>query len=335
MPIPVTPPSTPAGTPDAGPPARHDRPAAVGAAIDIGAHSVHLLVAEVRGHDLAVHADESVVLGLGAVVAASGEIGPDAAAQLEAVLGAQVRHARQLGATALQIVATDPLRRAADGRAVAMGLGARLQVDIEVLRAEEEALLALIGAQAGRPIRRAMALVDIGGGSTEVLVVGPSGEARIAALPIGASRLGGSQAPSGSPSAADIDRLLADARAAVRDAPDARILDLVAVGGTASNLLRVGPPLKRSVLSTSRINRALAILAAHRAEEISRRYGVKPARARVLPGGAAILLAVAERYERERIRVSAAGIREGVVLASGRTAYWRGELAVLARGWRG
>jgi exopolyphosphatase/pppGpp-phosphohydrolase len=136
------------------------------------------------------------------------------------------------------------------------------------------------------------------------------------------------------PTRADIEALLGEARAVLAGAPDAEPTDLVAVGGTADNLLRIGPRLARRVLTVRRIEGTIERLLAAPAESISQEYGVKLSRARVLPAGAAILIAVAERYGRDQIRVSNDGLREGLVLASVHAgSRWRDDLAWLAHGW--
>ena len=152
------------------------RSAPVGAAIDIGAYSVHLLVAEVHGHSLVPIVDESVALGLGATVDARGELGAEAAMGLANALETYHDLARRHGASTVAVVATDPLRRAADSPAVVEAINQRIGVEIQILRPDEEATLALLGVYAGKPIRRETVLVDVGGGSSEILVIGPSGD---------------------------------------------------------------------------------------------------------------------------------------------------------------
>ncbi|MEW5992617.1 MAG: hypothetical protein AB1736_14920 [Chloroflexota bacterium] len=306
----------------------------VGAAVDVGAYSVHLLVAEVHGHRLAPLLDESSTLGLGAVVDERGELGFEAGYRLVETLVAYADTARGLGATSIAFVATDPLRRAADAVAVGTAVAARTGVGIEVLRHDEEALLALLGVQAGRPILREMALVDVGGGSSEILISGPGTDPVAIGLALGASRMSRVHVQSDPPGRSDVEALLGEARRVLATAPDAAPKDLVAVGGTADNLLRIGPPATRRVLTVRRIQAILERLMAAPAEAISQEFGVRLSRARVLPAGAAILLAVAERYGRDQIRISNDGLREGLILASVHAgARWRDELAWLAHGW--
>lgn len=320
--------------PMAGPRTLTRRRVPIGAAVDIGAHSVHLLVAEVHGHRLVTLDDESAALGLGGMVDEHGELGFEAGFRLVETLAGFAATARSLGAGTIAFVATDPLRRAADAGPVIDAVEARTGVRIDVLEHEEEASLALLGVQAGSPIRRETLLVDVGGGSTELLIVGPGRAAAAYGLPLGAARLSKTLRRTDPPSAADVAAILDAARTILATAPDAAPDDLVAVGGTASNLLRIGPPLVRQVLTVRRIEAVLEIISTATSDAVAARFGVKPSRARVLPGGAAILLAVAERYGRDHVRVSTRGIREGLVLASTHAGpAWRDRLAWLAHGW--
>ena len=122
----------------------------------------------------------------------------------------------------------------------------------------------------------------------------------------------------------------AAASATVRDAPDARPGEIIAVGGTASNLLKILPAaaLDRT-LTRERIVEVEAILSSEPAAAAAERYVINPIRARILPAGGAIMDAILDRYGAERIRVSDAGLREGTILAvshAGRA--WRDRLAI-------
>lgn len=306
----------------------------VGAGVDIGSYSVHLLVAGVRGHRLEPLADESAFLGLGATIDAQGELGPDARAALVAALVAFVERARLFGAETIAFVATDPLRRARDAAQALEEIAAATGIEVEVLKSEDEALLALLGVNSGRPVVRETAIVDVGGGSSEILLVGPVGDPVAAGLPLGAARLSRQLVRGDPPDGAEISALLEECRRVLEGAPEGSPAELVAVGGTASNLLRIGAPLDAPILTRTRIQEALSILTDAPADLISSWYNVKPSRARVLPAGAAILLAVAERYGAAGIRVSHSGLREGLVLAATHAGpTWHRELAWLAHGW--
>ena len=315
-------------------PTARQSPVSVGAGVDIGSYSVHLLVAGVRGHRLETLADESAFLGLGAAVDATGELGIEARAALVTALGAFVERARLFGAESIVFVATDPLRRARDAAEAIAEIEASTGVPVEILTSEDEALLALLGVNGGRPVVRETLIVDVGGGSSELLLVGPTGDPIAAGLPLGAARLSRQFVRGDPPDAAEIVALLEECRRALELAPGGSPAEIVAVGGTASNLLRIGPALPGPVLTRKRIEQALTILAEAPADLISSWYNVRPSRARVLPAGAAILLAVAERYGADAIRVSHAGLREGLVLAATHAGpTWHRDLAWLAHGW--
>lgn len=310
--------------------------AVIGASVDLGSNSVHMLVAVIAGHRVQPLVDESVFLGLGAAVAERGYLGRAARAELTATLVRYADAARRLGATDVTFVGTEPIRRAADAGSIVHEVTLATGEPIHVLAHEEEALLTIIGVTEGMPVTRETLVVDIGGGSSEFCVVDPSHPPRAAGLRLGSARLTDRFAQHDPPLPSEIDAMLRAAIAAVREAPTAIPAEIVAVGGTASNLLKVLPAaaLDRT-LTRDRIDEALAILATEPAAVASERHLVKPIRARILPAGAAILGAILDHYGLDRLRVSDAGVREGAVLAvSHAGSAWRDRLAELAHGWR-
>ena len=123
---------------------------------------------------------------------------------------------------------------------------------------------------------------------------------------------------------------------AVQAAPDASPAELIAVGGTASNLIKMLPEaIADRVLTRERIARIQAILASEPAATTSARNAINPVRARILPAGGAIIDAILERYGADALRVSEAGLREGTILAVEHAGpSWRDQLPDLAHGWR-
>ena len=312
--------------------ARASKPG-IAAAVDIGSYSVHLLVAEVDGHALRVVHDESAFLGLGRRLIETGRLGA-ARSTLRETLEGYVAHAGALGARTITLVGTDPLRRAADSRGAVEDILASTGIEVAVLEHEEEAMLALIGVMLGRPVRRDIVMVDVGGGSTEVLTGGPKRPISAVGLPLGAARLSGVHIASDPPAPIELLALHAEVRAALATAPPFDADELIAVGGTARSLLRVGPASPNRLISARRIRRVLELIATTDAATISERFNVRLSRARVLAAGATILAVALERYELSRLRVAAGGLREGVALAAHRAGPdWRARLPELARGW--
>jgi exopolyphosphatase / guanosine-5'-triphosphate,3'-diphosphate pyrophosphatase len=312
-----------------------DRPA-VGAAVDLGSNSVHLLVAEIAGHELRPLVDESVFLGLGAAVDERAHLG---AARREELVEALVRYAataQQLGATHITFMGTEPIRRAADAARIQAEVEHATGVPVHVLSHEEEAYLTLVGVTSGQPVKHETLVVDIGGGSSEFCAVAAGGIARAAGLRLGSNSLSTRYARHDPPTPDELQAMTRAADQILQDALQAEPTDLTLVGGTASNLLKVtaAGPADRDVTS-ERVAEALTALRARSAAETTERFGVNPTRARLLPAGAVIVEALMRRYGVDRVRVSEAGMREGAILVAhhaGRA--WRDRLAELAHGWR-
>jgi exopolyphosphatase/guanosine-5'-triphosphate,3'-diphosphate pyrophosphatase len=309
----------------------------VGASVDLGSNSVHLLVAEVdAGHELRALTDESVFLGLGETVDTHGHLGAPARAELCATLAGYANAARARGADHVTFLGTEPIRRAGDAARIVADVEATTGLPLHVLSHEEEAYLTLIGVTAGQPVRDETLVVDIGGGSSEFCAVAEGGTARAAGLRLGSRRLSARFART---DPVDHDALVAMRAAAdeiLRDALPAAPADLVAVGGTASNLLKVTEAQAMDrILTRERLAEALTNLMGSPAATVAERFVLNPQRAPLLPAGAVIVEALMRRYDVDRVRVSLASLREGAVLVvnhAGRD--WRDRLAELAHGWR-
>jgi len=310
--------------------------AAVGAAVDLGSNSVHLLVAAVADHRLDSLADESVFLGLGHAVDLEGRLGLAARYQLVDVLVHYAGVARELGATAITLIGTEPIRRAADAAAVVGEVEAATGVPLHVLSHEEEAYLTVVGVMAGRLVDRETLIVDIGGGSSEFCVVSPTDPPRASGLKLGSARLTARHVTGDPATRPEVEAMVADAASLLDSAPLIAPAEIIAVGGTASNLLKVVPEaMLDHVLTRARIAQALGVLESESAEVSAERHLIKPARAHILPAGAAIMDALMARYGVARIRVSEAGIREGAILVVDHVGVaWRDRLPELAHGWR-
>jgi exopolyphosphatase/guanosine-5'-triphosphate,3'-diphosphate pyrophosphatase len=104
-----------------------------------------------------------------------------------------------LGAASIALAGTDPLRHAADAARACVEIERESGVPVHVLDQDEEGSLTLLGATGGS-VHGDVAVIDIGGGSTEIVVAEADGSRRVVGLPIGASRLSaavGVDAPTG------------------------------------------------------------------------------------------------------------------------------------------
>jgi exopolyphosphatase/pppGpp-phosphohydrolase len=310
--------------------------APVCAAIDIGSNSVHLLVAVVDDDRLEVLADESVFLGLGALVDGTGQIGSRACRRLAVAIHRYVDRARSLGARFIVCAGTEPMRRAMDGAAVAEVIGRLIGLPLHVLDHEEEGYLTLLGVDPGSQRHRQVLVIDVGGGSTEFVVVGPGRNVHAVGLQVGGARMTSRHISGDPPTMAELAALRHAAWEAIEAAPEAQPDAVIVVGGTASNLLRLLPEAERDrTLTRERLATAIEMLVREPADATARRYAMNPVRARVLPAGATILEAILARYGIDRIETREASIREGAILAVAHGGEaWRTKLASLAAGWQ-
>jgi exopolyphosphatase / guanosine-5'-triphosphate,3'-diphosphate pyrophosphatase len=295
-----------------------------------------VLVAVLGDHRLEPLADESVFLGMGDRIGRTGYLGPDARRELADALAGYAAMARGLGAAAVTVVGTEPMRRTADATATVREVERAARVPFHVLEHWEEGILTLLGVTHGRPVTSELVVIDVGGGSSEVVLVGPGRRPAASGLPMGAARMTQRHVTHDPPTRSEIEALVSEARRVVAAAPRGEPHELVAVGGTASNLCKLVPDGRiHRTLGRDTIREALDVLVSEHSALAAERHGVRPVRARLLPAGAAILQAVLEHYGSEQLRVSEEGIREGVVVAVAEAgAAWRDRLPELASGWR-
>lgn len=308
------------------------------AAIDLGSTSVHLLVAQVVDGGLISIEDESSFLGLGAAVDGPGSLGDEGRALLTATVGGYVERARAHGAEAPIVMGTEPLRRLTDADRIVAEVSAACRTTLHVLEHEEEALLTLIGLTAGRVVEHDLVVVDIGGGSSELVEIGPDRPARAAGVGVGAGRLTRAIVEHDPPTDAEMSALLVAADAVFAWTPSRPPAEVVAVGGTASNVLKL---LRRSqgredldTLDRGSLEVVRALVGQNPAELLAAQYLMRDARIRLLAAGAAIIEVVLDRTGVDRIRVADSGIREGAIIAADRAGSgWRERLEELAHGW--
>ncbi|MFZ1995024.1 MAG: hypothetical protein WAU75_13000, partial [Solirubrobacteraceae bacterium] len=145
------------------------------ACIDIGSNTTRLLVADwIDGTLVEVH-QERAFTRIGKGLAASGVIGSDKIEEVVAVVLGQITVAREHGAGEILGVATAAIRTASNGAALVAAVAAATGLQVEIVSGEDEARLAFRGAAAMLGAETAagcdrLAVIDVGGGSSEVVV---------------------------------------------------------------------------------------------------------------------------------------------------------------------
>ena len=156
------------------------------AAIDVGTISVRLLVAEVSGTEIRPLARRAEVTRLGQGVGVRGKLATAARRRTAEVVGRFVAEARALGANELIVAGTSAAREAADGEEFLQELGKIHAVATVVLPGSQEAELAYAGVSSD--LKGDLVVLDIGGGSTELITRDAGGSLRSASLALGANR---------------------------------------------------------------------------------------------------------------------------------------------------
>ena len=284
------------------------------AALDIGSNTIHVLVVDVVRGKLEDVAHYVEMPELGTQVARTGAIGGRKTQALRA-LRKVLAEARRHDYDHLLACATEAVRAASDRVAFAREAEAILGVPLHIISGEREAELSFRGAASRHASRKEWVLVDLGGGSTEVVIARDREMLRSTKLAIGSGVLAATYL-SDPPRPQERAKLRKAAVRAMAAAPDGEVDKLVATGGTASNLpavvARRNPP---SVLTTADLLACEARLDRHRAAKVAGEVGLPAARVKALRGGIEVLLLLLDWYGLAVLQVSHQGLRHGMLLA--------------------
>lgn len=282
--------------------------------MDIGSNTVHALVADVVRGRLEEVAHYIEMPELGAQVAKTGSIGPRAKPAIRALLSV-VDRARSHGFELLIAGATEAVRKAADGPEFAKAAGEAIGVPLHIIAAHREAELSFLGVASRHAVRREWAMVDLGGGSTEVVIARGREMLRSASLPIGSGVLASTYL-SDPPKPDERARMRKAALRELVHAPDGEVERLVATGGTATNLplvlTRRNPP---SVLTTADLLTCEARLDGGRAAEVATEVALPANRVKAMRGGIEALLLLLDWYGLALLQISHEGLRHGMLMA--------------------
>lgn len=223
----------------------------------------------------------------------------------------------------IKIVATEVLRKAIDGQQFAMDLGRELGVSIEIITPKREAELSYRGAIIGFENRNELvAVIDIGGGSTE-LAVGKGGDLMDwHSIGLGAVVLAeefGYEKPLA---------IYIDAACRIIDGSDFQKLmsagpnSIIAVGGSAVNLAILNAGLEKfpgfrlnfTKLSLTDLRQKLIELAGMSIERRRKVMAFESQRADIIVPGGAILLSFMTMFHIKTVLVSTFGLRHGLFL---------------------
>jgi len=280
-------------------------------AVDVGTNSIRLLVASVEEGKLATRdfALESTRIGEG--IASSGFLHPVGKERSLEVLRRYRLLLGKWGVKKARAVATSAVREASDGRDFAREAGEALGFPVEIISGEEEAYLSFLGAARGLPFIAHPLVIDIGGGSTELVWMEKEG-IRVYSLPAGAVRWTENPA---------LRKALQEWEWLFEDLRKQRELVLVGLGGTVTSLAAIDQALKfyrPELVHGYRLPRAKVrcwrdYLESLPLSERQRIPGLQPARADIIVAGLSILLEIMERTEKAQVIAAESDLLHGLV----------------------
>jgi len=282
------------------------------AAIDIGSNTTRVLVAEPMDGQMHKVMEQRAYTRISKAVDDAGAIYPAKVSEVGELVATQVRLARELGAVEIRAVATAAVREASNGRAAAAAISAAAGVEVEILSGEEEGRLSFIGATKalGHPAEGPIGVVDVGGGSTEVILgTVRDGVDEVRSWQIGSGVLADELIRSDPPSVAEIRRIRDHIDYFFGGVEFAHPDQAVAVGGSATSLRR----LVGAVLEYETLERAIRVLSSEPAADVARRFELDPRRVRILTTGVLLLEKVSELLG-QPLQIGKGGLREGIIL---------------------
>jgi exopolyphosphatase / guanosine-5'-triphosphate,3'-diphosphate pyrophosphatase len=299
------------------------------AVIDIGTNTLLLLVVEPGEDGRPVSVVDLCRFGrLGQGLDASGRLAPEAIARSLAILTDFRANLDELGVAVPTVIATQAVREAANAGDFVAPAEAILGARVEVIPGELEAKLAFAAVAvtfpelAGAPYL----VVDVGGGSTELIATDGKRVTFAVSLPIGAVRLAERHLRHDPPTSADAASLVADINHHLAPLALPRHVPVVATAGTATTLATIelalpayDPAAVTGLrLTPQRVRAQLAKLLAMTTAERRAVPGMVVERADVLPAGVAILNGVLARVQAPVMIACDRGIRWGVAVAGTR-----------------
>jgi exopolyphosphatase / guanosine-5'-triphosphate,3'-diphosphate pyrophosphatase len=298
------------------------------AAIDIGTNSVHLVVADVGPDGSIVVVEKSrqqVELGRGGLTRQ--RIAPEAMERAIVALEGFARATELLGVDAITAAATSAVREAENGAEFCDRVKEATGIHVKIISGVGEARLIWRGARpALDPSRSPALLIDIGGGSVEMIVAEPERMITAYSLPLGHLRTTEQYVSTDPPAADEIQAIRKRVRALCKPVlEDPRTRNVQAVIGTSGSIrtlarmatLMRGDPLTPHdhglVLDRSELKKLLHQLQELKAARLTELPGMDGRRRNTLPAGAAVVYQLMKSFEIEQLSTSESALREGLL----------------------
>ena len=297
------------------------------AAIDIGSNSIRMEAAEVKpGLPPRILASDREVTRLGESVFRTGSVSEDAIAGTCVVLARMAEFYRKAEVAGVRAVATSAIRDARNQRAFIERASAALGAPVEIISGREEARLIHLGVESSWPQEgRNTLIIDIGGGSAEIIAAEHGHLAESFSKPLGAVRLRENFLRSDPPTAQQLHQMheyiQQKLEGAVTRLASTKWDRAVATSATAAAVAGVIARVPRSErdaidrlrLATSQVRKLYEKLSELGLSARRKVTGIGPRRAEIIVPGMAVLLEFLDDFQLEAIYYSRAGVRDGII----------------------
>jgi len=296
------------------------------AVIDLGTNSTRLLVARSEGSQLEELYRESKVTSLGSGVDLTRSLAAEAIDRTCSAVADYREIWAEMGVDQVLASATSAVRDADNGEAFVAEIRERFEIDARILSGEEEAKLVFRGAIAGSPGDEKTLVVDIGGGSTEIVIGAGEATNFHTSLQAGVLRHSERHLIADPPNPEELENLANEIYSAVQaaraESDSSGIEKAIAVAGTPAALAAIerGEPnptrdeTHGAVLDLETIQRSLSELSAMTHAERADVPGLKPDRAPFIVAGTVILIQVMRAFGVEQVEVSETDLMHGLAL---------------------
>lgn len=292
-----------------------DRPAVIGAA-DVGSNSIKGRIVLAAGHTRKVLADVRYPVRLGRGTFSAGTILKEDIAGAVTAFRDFVDRCTAAGASRIIAVGTSALREAANTQEFTRRVAEATGLTVRVVSGEEEARLVAASAVDFMDGQNHYLVVDIGGGSTEVMHVAPGGNLSSAvSLQLGSVRLAEELGMPERFSEKDVAALAARVRTALAAAamPVAPHAHAIGTGGTIRTLLDLCANAGVPAFSREHLAKLLAGMTGKSVGQLVTHFGYDEKRAQIIVPGTVILSELMQFYNLAGISVHECGVRDGLI----------------------
>lgn len=298
------------------------------AAIDIGTNSTRLLIADVEGTSVDEIYRESRVTRLGRGVDHSGQLSSDGIEAVCSAIGDYMPLIAEEEVRRVMVIATSAVRDAENGEAFVAELRERFDIQAQVIDGDREAKYTYLGTSSGHTGDENLLVIDIGGGSTEIILGQGTEPIFHSSLQAGVVRHTERLLTGDPPTSAELESLAKDVSklvAAALDGVDLPPVDrAVAVAGTPSTLAAIDQELEpydpKAVeghrLPLGTVQWWLSRLASMPLAERKQVTGLHPQRAQAIVAGVVILIEMMRNFELLEVEVSEHDILYGCVITA-------------------